>query len=408
MPRIRTLLVALALVAIGAAPAHAAAVPQQVTVAAATCTSDNANLAARLSSDLNEAVFRSPNSMGVTVLDRKTNTVCNYNPDLLVGVASIIKATIVGTLLRRAQEEGRGLTTAEQNNARLAITESNNDATTTMYNSLGNARIQAFMNAVGMTDTQTGTCWGCYRTSSSDQVNLLQALSNDNPILTPDRKAYLLGLMAQVISSQRWGTPAGAPPSATVHVKNGWFPSGGQVNSIGLFDGNGHDYMMAVVTGNSFTTEAGAARIELVARAAHRALNPTVAAWPTLRETSYGNRVQVLQRLLNARGATLNPDGDFGPLTATAVRNFQSANGLGADGIVGPLTWGKLAATVQSGATGESVRALQLRLTAYGLAAGAAGTFDATTVESVKTFQTSRGLPSDGVVGTTTWQHLVS
>jgi beta-lactamase class A len=396
------------LASVVAVPAQAAVVPQQVTIAAATCTSNDANLAARLASDINEAMFRNPNSMGVTVLDRKTNTVCNHNPDFLVGVASIIKVTVVGTLLRRAQEEGRGLTATEQNQARLAITESNNDTTTAMYNSLGNARIQAFMNAVGMTDTQTGTCWGCYRTSSSDQVNLLQALSNDNPVLTPDRKAYLLGLMAQVVASQRWGTPAGAPSTATVHVKNGWFPSGGQVNSIGLFDGNGHDYMMTVLTGNSFSTTEGAARIELVARAVHRALNPTVAAWPTLREGSYGQRVQVLQRLLNSRGATLNPDGDFGPLTATAVRNFQSANGLTADGIVGPLTWGKLATTVSPGASGEGVRALQLRLSAYGLAAGAAGTYDATTEASVRAFQTSHGIGADGVVGPTTWQHLVS
>jgi peptidoglycan hydrolase-like protein with peptidoglycan-binding domain len=191
-------------------------------------------------------------------------------------------------------------------------------------------------------------------------------------------------------------------------VKNGWYPSGGQVNSIGSFDGNGHDYMMAVLTGNSFSTTEGAARIELVARAVHRALNPSVPVWPTLREGSYGQRVQVLQRLLNSRGASLNPDGDFGPLTASAVRSFQSANGLTADGIVGPLTWGKLASTLQAGASGEAVRALQLRLSAYGLAPGASGSFDATTEASVKSFQTGRGLTADGIVGATTWQHLVS
>lgn len=403
------ILALVSMAALASAPAGAvAATPQQVTIAATTCTSNNANLAARLASDIQEAVSRNSSGIGLTVLDRNTNTVCNYNPDMLVGVASIIKVTVVGTLLRRAQEEGRALTASEQNNAHAAITRSDNAATTTMFNSLGNARMQAFMNMVGMTDTVTGSTWGSYRTSSSDQVALLQALTNTNPVLTADRKAYLLGLMAQVVPEQRWGTPAGAPSTATVHVKNGWFPSGGQVNSIGSFDGTGHDYMMAVLTGNSFTTEAGAARIELVARAVHRALNPNVPAWPTLRQGSIGVRVQVLQRLLNSRGAALNPDGDFGPLTANAVRSFQSANGLTADGIVGPLTWGKLAQTIRLGATGEAVRALQLRLTAYGHTVGAAGSFDPATEAAVKQFQTSRSLTADGIVGPITWQHLVS
>ena len=51
------------------------------------------------------------------------------------------------------------------------------------------------------------------------------------------------------------------------------------------------------------------------------------------------DRVRAVQRHLRAAGVDPGPvDGRFGPLTEAAVRRFQSAHGLAADGIVGPRT----------------------------------------------------------------------
>ena len=54
-----------------------------------------------------------------------------------------------------------------------------------------------------------------------------------------------------------------------------------------------------------------------------------------------------LQRRLNQAGAdrVLEVDGVFGKHTRGAVMVFQQTHGLGADGIVGPLTWAALGGT---------------------------------------------------------------
>lgn len=57
----------------------------------------------------------------------------------------------------------------------------------------------------------------------------------------------------------------------------------------------------------------------------------------TLKKGSRGNDVKVLQKALH-----LYEDGIFGTLTEEAVKAFQAANGLKADGLVGEKTWNKL------------------------------------------------------------------
>ena len=58
---------------------------------------------------------------------------------------------------------------------------------------------------------------------------------------------------------------------------------------------------------------------------------------------STGEDVTRIQKALKDAGFYQGePDGVFGLPTETALKNFQTKSGLGADGIVGPATWGKL------------------------------------------------------------------
>jgi peptidoglycan hydrolase-like protein with peptidoglycan-binding domain len=66
---------------------------------------------------------------------------------------------------------------------------------------------------------------------------------------------------------------------------------------------------------------------------------------PVLRRGSAGSAVSGLQkglRKLGGAGSATDPgpaDGDFGPRTETAVKEYQTQHSLQNDGVVGPRTW---------------------------------------------------------------------
>lgn len=64
-----------------------------------------------------------------------------------------------------------------------------------------------------------------------------------------------------------------------------------------------------------------------------------------LKKGAEGDQVKALQTFLRGAGYDLGRtgiDGDFGPVTDSCVRKFQSRNGLETDGSVGPATWKKM------------------------------------------------------------------
>lgn len=89
---------------------------------------------------------------------------------------------------------------------------------------------------------------------------------------------------------------------------------------------------------------------------------------PTLRIGSRGDDVRECQRKLNLHGGGLVEDGVFGGLTDGAVRRFQSDEGIDVDGIVGPITWGRLDAGTGASLRGESGPGLATGANALGAA----------------------------------------
>ncbi|MCL7381939.1 peptidoglycan-binding protein [Streptomyces sp. 35G-GA-8] len=136
-------------------------------------------------------------------------------------------------------------------------------------------------------------------------------------------------------------------------------------------------------------------------------------SYDTLRGGSTGAQVKAAQTLLNQQGYNAGTvDGIFGSGTTNAVKSFQSARGLPADGVVGARTWTALLAAgttsvVREGSTGAVVERLQRALTAaLGRTVSADGQFGPGTTQAVREYQSGRGLSVDGVAGPATWSAL--
>ncbi|HEY9667176.1 MAG TPA: peptidoglycan-binding protein, partial [Coleofasciculaceae cyanobacterium] len=144
-----------------------------------------------------------------------------------------------------------------------------------------------------------------------------------------------------------------------------------------------------------------------------------------------GSKVREIQKTLADQGYPCSTNGVFDRATEEAVRLFQQAKGLKADGVVGSRTLaalsGKLDDQLNSPETAISTNSLdeenensedkstketwklgdrdskvseiQKTLTAAGLQPGADGVFDAKTEEAVRQFQRDQGLNVDGIVG---------
>ncbi len=125
-----------------------------------------------------------------------------------------------------------------------------------------------------------------------------------------------------------------------------------------------------------------------------------------------GETVRALQQALINQGISLagGVDGVFGNGTLTALKRFQSLQGLNQSGVVDDATALALGLSsspylgLTQGNQGDNVKLLQSTLIAQGIAVtgGADGVFGASTTTAVKTFQTRKGYLATGTVNAAT------
>lgn len=125
-----------------------------------------------------------------------------------------------------------------------------------------------------------------------------------------------------------------------------------------FFGGSGHTGIVTSVNGGTVHTIEGNKGDE-VRRGSYSVNSPSIIGYgrpryelitgqmtaedmPLIKRGSKCEAVKKLQQILNAKGYKLSVDGDFGPATEAAVKAYQGANHLEADGEVGEKTWASL------------------------------------------------------------------
>ena len=158
------------------------------------------------------------------------------------------------------------------------------------------------------------------------------------------------------------------------------------------------------------------AAVALILALGTTGLNPAAevgaAGGPAFPHQSRGNRgvdVKAIQGFLRHHGSGPIVDGVFGASTEAAVKAFQDAQGLDATGRVDATTWSRLIVRLETGATGEAVRALQRQLNEKrGVGLTVDGVYGTAVRRAVTAFQAHMRLTQNGIAGPLTWRYLLA
>ncbi|HEX2247577.1 MAG TPA: serine hydrolase [Arthrobacter sp.] len=211
-------------------------------------------------------------TFSAAVYDPATDKTWTYNARQGYMEASIVKVSMVLTLIREATAEGRGLTSEELDLSARMIQSSDNDATNELYRQIGGAEaLQETYDLLALTGTEAGPLWGASTTTAADQLKIVNAVIYGTDWLNEDQLAYLQKLMNGVEASQYWGVPSGTT-HASVALKNGWLQDDDgkwDVNSIGYVTEDSMEYGIAVLSSGNPEMEDGVSLIEDVAGIIH-------------------------------------------------------------------------------------------------------------------------------------------
>lgn len=263
-----------------------------------------------------------------------------------------------------------GATISLRDAIRLMIRYSDNTATNLVVDQIGLPTTAATMAELGLPQTRLNSkvyrgsttiapersrLFGLGSTTAIETVELLQRIHRGTAASEASCNAMLEHLLAcddkTMLASQ-------LPPGTKIAHKSGAVDA--SRTNAGIIYGPVATFAICVLTTNNKDrswddNNAAHTLIGAIARTAFDHFNPE---WLRRGETTdaelkigaFGQRVEMLQRTLNARlqpSASLGVDGDFGPATEAALRRFEESAGLTVDGIADSAVWKALSPIVE-------------------------------------------------------------
>jgi hypothetical protein len=207
---------------------------------------------------------------------------------------STMKVPVLATLLRDDERRGQTLSPQAQQDATLALEQSDNSAAEALFSTLeqthgglvgASQAVQHTLGDAGDLSTTINTApnsegfttWGQSIWSTRGEIHFYRGLAR-GCVLNPSDTAYVLGLMRNVISSQRWGAgAAGYPAAVPLAFKAGWGPESGGgylVRQTAIVGSGSRGYVMSAIalpSNGSFSQ--GVSMITAVATWAREHLN---------------------------------------------------------------------------------------------------------------------------------------
>ena len=340
-----------------------------------------------LASQLQPLLEQHRGDVAVMVKNLQTGEMFAYRSDAVMPTASLIKFPVLIEMYRQVEQgtlaidmpltlndsdkvPGSGILTQHFNTganlslhtiARLMITYSDNTATNMVLDQIGIPNVAKTMSDLGFPETQIHSKvfrrdtsialersqkFGLGSTTAQDMVALLERL-HQKTLLTSASCDAILAHLATCDDKSKLVRKL--PSGVKVYHKTG------AVNECrtdaGLIETPKGMIAIAILTNNNQDTSWGndnAAELLCanVGEIVYRWFNPTgteIANEPTeLKLGSNGLLVEGLQRALNRQltpSPELSVDGDFGPATEKAVRDFQLSKQLLITGIVDKKSW---------------------------------------------------------------------
>jgi hypothetical protein len=185
-----------------------------------------------------------PGTVGLAIAPLGQGPVVTFG-SLQVGHAwSTMKVPVLTTVLRELEASGSSLSPQGRGYAQAALEHSDNSAAEALFSGLeqtdggltgASGALQGTLRAAGDQTTTINTSpnsggfttWGQSLWSATGEVTFYRSLAR-GCMLAPADTQYVLGLMSNVESDQRWGAgSAGFPAGTQLQFKGGWGPENG-------------------------------------------------------------------------------------------------------------------------------------------------------------------------------------